>query len=82
MSMSTILISNSTFEIFVIHTSLFQIHKFRKVLIILINDSSESNHSSKYTFLVVVAFTRKEETKRANTQPSSEYCSVCMIFIL
>ena len=65
-----------------------QIHKLRKILIILKNDSSDSNHSSTFTVLVVVAFTckkRKKKTKtisKVNTQPSTEYCSVRMRIIL
>ena len=43
---------------------LIQIHKFRKILIIHINDS---NHSSVYTVLVVAAFTKKEKTSTAHT---------------
>ena len=62
-------------------------YSFTKILIRLINDS---NHSSKFTALVVVAFTKEEKLKKiktaskAYTQPSSEYCSVCtrIIFIL
>ena len=53
-----------------------QIHNFRKILIILIHDSSDSNHSSKFTVLVVVEFTkikRKKTAIKANTQPSSEF---------
>ena len=34
------------------------------MLIILINDSNDLNHSSKFTVLVVAAFTKKEERKR------------------
>ena len=41
------------------------IHKFRKKLIILINDA---DHSSKFTVLVVVAFTETEERKRQRQQ--------------
>ena len=40
-----------------------QIPKFRKILIILINDSSDSNNLSKFTVLFIAAFT-KEERKR------------------
>ena len=58
------------------------IHNLRKILIILINDPSDSNHSSsKFTVLAVVAFTKEENDKtasEANTQPSSKYCSVRM----
>ena len=55
--------------------------------IILINESSDS----KFTVLVVVAFTTKEKshisknhrtTSKANTQPSSKYFSVRIRFIL
>ena len=46
-----------------------QIHKkIRKILIILINDSSDSNHSLKFTFLVIVAFVKKEERQRQRQQ--------------
>ena len=41
-----------------------QIHKFRKILIILINDSSDSNRSLIFTVFVVVAFTKKKGRKR------------------
>ena len=58
-----------------------------------ISDSSDSNHSSKFTVLVVVAFNknnRKERhiskqdraASRATTQPSSEYFGVSMRIIL
>ena len=43
-------------------------YKFRKIFIILINESSDSNHSSKFKVLVVVAFTKKEEGKRQRQQ--------------
>ena len=36
--------------------------------------SNDSNHSSQFTVLVVVAFTKKGN--KANTQPSTEYCRV------
>ena len=52
------------FEICLIHTFI-QIHRFRKILI---NDSNESNHSSKFIDLVVAAFTKKEESKRQRQQ--------------
>ena len=42
--------------------------EFRKILIILINFSSDSNHSSTFTVLVVGAFTNKEEGKRQRQQ--------------
>ena len=45
-----------------------QIHKFLKIVIIVIYDSSDSNHSSKCTVYVVVAFTRKEERKQQRQQ--------------
>ena len=40
-----------------------QIHKIRKILIILKNDSNDWNHSSKFTVLVVVAFSKKKKKK-------------------
>ena len=48
------------------------------IRVILINDSSDSNHLSKFSS---VAFTKKEER---NTQPSTEHCRVHtrIIFIL
>ena len=46
-----------------IHLILIQIHKFRKILRIRINGSSDSNHSSRFTVVVVVAFTKKEKDK-------------------
>ena len=49
----------------------------RKIFIILINYSSDSNHSSQITVLVVVAFTKKKRRKiNTNTKLSSEYFSV------
>ena len=57
-----------------------QIHKLRKILIILKNDSSDSNHSSTFIVVVLAAFTSKKRKKKIrtaskiNTQPSSEYC--------
>ena len=39
---------------------LILIHNLRKILIILINDTSDSNLSSKFTVLVVVVFTKIE----------------------
>ena len=68
-----------------------QIHKFRKILTILRNDSSGSNPSTKFSVLVVVAFTKKDNryiskkymaASRADTQPSSEYFRVRMRVIL
>ena len=47
---------------------LIQIHEFRKLLIILINGSNDLNHPSKFTVLVVFAFTKKEERKRQMQQ--------------
>ena len=57
------------FEICLIYmyVLLIQIHNFRKLLIIHINDLSDLNHSSKFIVLVVVAFT-KEEKKRQRQQ--------------
>ena len=52
--------------------------------IILINDSNDSNQSSKFTDTVVVALKKKRKKKktktvsRANIQPLTEYCSVRM----
>ena len=42
-------------------------NKFRKIFIILINDSSDSNHSSTFTFTVVAAFTKKRKMKKTKT---------------
>ena len=65
MNMSTTLTSNviahSEYVRFI--RLLIQIHKFRKILIIFINDSSDSNQST-FAVLVVDAFTKKEERKR------------------
>ena len=66
---------------------LIQIYEFRKILIKLINYSSDSNHSFKFTVLVNAVFRRKKkekdkykykykDRKQPNTQPSSEYCRV------
>ena len=58
-----------------------QIHNFRKILTILINDLCIKIYS-----LSVVAFTKKRNNdraaSRANTQPSSEYFSVRRLIIL
>ena len=66
--------------------NLIQVHNFRKILVILKNDSSGSNHSSKFTLLVVTAFTIKEKKNRAANraiiQLPSEYLSVRTLFIL
>ena len=67
---------------------LIQIQRFRKILIILINDSNKSNHSSKSTAFIGGAFTKKRRkkktstTRKPNTQPSTEHCSVRMRIIL
>ena len=50
------------------------------IIRVLINDSNDSNHSSKFTVLVVVAFTEKDtrhisRNDGASTQPSTEYFS-------
>ena len=56
--------------------------------IILINESSDSNHLSTFTVLVVVVFTKKRRKKKtkiankANILPSTEYCSVRLRIIL
>ena len=57
MDMHTTLISN------LYHLKYVQFYNFRKVLIILTNDSSDSNHqnlSSKFTLSVAVAFIKKK----------------------
>ena len=65
MSMSTTLTSNSCHSKYVRFIRLhIQIHGFRKLLAILINELSGSNHSSKFIVLVVVAFTKKKEDER------------------
>ena len=51
---------------------LMQIHTFRKILLILINDSSDSNHSLKITVFVVVAFTKKKEEKDKDSKKSKQ----------
>ena len=54
-----LLIADITFEIFLIHK-----------LVMLINDSSGSKHSSKFTVLVVVVFTKKK--RRTNDKDSRQ----------
>ena len=45
-----------------------QIHNLRKILIILINESSDSNYSLKFTIFVVVPFTKEEKRQRQQTK--------------
>ena len=47
---------------------LIWIHEFGKILTIHVNDSSDSNHSSIFTVLVVASFTKKEERQRKREQ--------------
>ena len=57
MSMSTTLASNSYHSKYVSFISLLiRIHNFRKIII---NDSSDSNHSLEFIVLVVVAIRKK-----------------------
>ena len=44
------------------------LNKFRKIFIILINDSSDSNHQSKCTVLVVVLQKKKKKKDKANKE--------------
>ena len=68
-SINTTLTSNSYHSKYVWFIwLLIQFHKFRKILIILINVSSGSKYSSTFTVLVVVAFTKEEERKRQRQQ--------------
>ena len=61
MSLSSTLTSNLLHSKYVSFISLLiEIHKFIQILI---NDSSDSNHSSTFTVLVVATFTKKEEIK-------------------
>ena len=55
MNMNTTLTSNSYHSKYVSFICLHvQIHRFRKILIMLINDSCGSKHSLKFIVLVVV----------------------------
>ena len=72
------------FEICLIHKATHLdsfFHKKKKILINRINDLSNLNHSSKFTVLAVVVFTRKKKTKTLSNT-STEYCSVCTQIIL
>ena len=60
-------------------------HKFDSYAYLCRFINLEKYHSSKFTVLVVVGFTKKEERKietepetvsKGNTLPSSEYCGV------
>ena len=71
MSMRTMLTSNSYHSKYVWFLSLLiLIHNFRKILIILINGSSDSHRQ------------KRQRRSRANIQPSSEYFSIRKRFIL
>ena len=94
MSMRTTLTSNSYHSKYVRHISqLVQVHNFRNILhIIFRNESSASNYLSKFTVLVVVAFTKKEERKQQQAQQTHNllvsilvlvrvsylFCAVCI----
>ena len=53
-------------------------HNFRKILI---NDgSSDSNHLSKLSVLVVVAFTKRKETEQ-QTQPTHNLLVSNLVFV-
>ena len=61
--MSTTFTSNSyhSKHVWFINLLIFiSIYDFRKIFIILINDSNDSNLSSKFTVLVIVAFQKKK----------------------
>ena len=71
---------------------LTHIYKFWKIFIIIINDSSDTNHSLKFTFLVVLAFTkkgkrRKQQVKQTDNLPMSivllsrESYSFCVMLV-
>ena len=65
----------------------FRFINLEKYLIILINNSSDSNYSLKFLILVVVTFTKKKkekdkDSKKLNTQPSSEQCSSVRIILI
>ena len=63
---------------------LIQINGFRKILIILINDSNDSNHSSQFTVLAVAAFTKKEERKTQRQQAKQTHkllLSTAVVFV-
>ena len=57
-----------------------QINKFRKLLIIPINDSRDSNRSSTFTVLVVATFTKKEKDKVAVAK-QSHYLLLSPVFV-
>ena len=63
----------------------FRSINLEKYFIILIKDSSDSNHSSIFTVLVA-AFAKKRRkniktARKTNTKPFTEYCRVLMRII-
>ena len=59
------------------------LEKYLRSRKVLINDSSDSNHSSIFTVVAVAAFIKKEKTKGSiHTKPYTEYCSVRIRIIL
>ena len=46
-----------------------------------LNDSRDSHHSSTFAFLVVVAFTNKEERKRQQAKPTHELLLNTVVFV-
>ena len=74
------LVSNSKHSKYVCFIRLLiQIFRFIKIFIILLNDSSDSNHLSKFVVLVVpLKKNGKKKAKpasKSNAQSSTEYCN-------
>ena len=79
MSLSTTLTSNIWHSKYVWFIRLLiLVHKFRKIFIILINDSSDSNHSSKFSVLVIFSFKIRSKKK---TKTASIFCLLLSIVV-
>ena len=60
-------------NIFNLHAQLIQINKFRNIPTILINGSSDSNHSTIFSVLVLVAFAKQKEKTKTRQQPTQTH---------
>ena len=60
---------------------LIQINNFSKIFIILINEASDSDHSSKFADLVVVALTKEEKKKSKKSKTRNLLVSI-VVFVL
>ena len=61
--------------------SLYSIYKFRKILLLYINELNDSNHSSTFTFLDVAAFRKQEERKRQRQQAKQTHSLLLSIVV-